>query len=263
MPSDTSAELALSGPIEAGVATAVALDGVSVQYRVPRERISSFKHYAISWLKRDIVFESFWALRQVSFDVRRGEVFGLIGPNGAGKSTLLKVISRVLQPTGGRVRVFGRVAPLLESSAGFNLELTGRENVFLYSAVLGHRRADTASRLDRIVAFAGVEQFIDAPLRTYSSGMLARLGFAVATDVRPDILIVDEVLSVGDAEFQSKSTDRIEQFRASGTTILMVSHDLDAITKLCSRAAWLEHGHLRGVGPTADVVAAYAAATVT
>jgi len=152
---------------------------------------------------------------------------------------------------------------LLESSAGFNLELTGRENVFLYSAVLGHRRADTASRLDRIVAFAGVEQFIDAPLRTYSSGMLARLGFAVATDVRPDILIVDEVLSVGDAEFQSKSTDRIEQFRASGTTILMVSHDLDAITKLCSRAAWLEHGHLRGVGPAADVVAAYAAATVT
>jgi len=129
--------------------------------------------------------------------------------------------------------------------------------------VLGHRRADTASRLDRIVAFAGVEQFIDAPLRTYSSGMLARLGFAVATDVRPDILIVDEVLSVGDAEFQSKSTDRIEQFRASGTTILMVSHDLDAITKLCSRAAWLEHGHLRGVGPAADVVAAYAAATVT
>jgi ABC-2 type transport system ATP-binding protein len=258
--SDAPAEPVLPGTID-GVATAVSLDRVCVQYRVPRERISSFKHYAISWLKRDIVFESFWALRQVSFDVCRGEVFGLIGPNGAGKSTLLKVIARVLQPTAGRVRVFGRVAPLLESAAGFNLELTGRENVFLYSAVLGHRRADTASRLDRIVAFAGLEQFIDAPLRTYSTGMLARLGFAVATDVRPDILIVDEVLSVGDAEFQKKSTGRMEQFRASGTTILMVSHDLDAVTRLCSRAAWLEHGHLRGVGPVADVVAGYTAAS--
>jgi ABC-type polysaccharide/polyol phosphate transport system ATPase subunit len=260
--SDTSAKPVLRDPTAEGIDAAVSLDGVSVQYRVPRERISSFKHYAIRWLKRDIVFESFWALRQVSFDVNRGEVFGLIGPNGAGKSTLLKVIARVLQPTGGRVRVFGQVAPLLESSAAFNLELTGRENVFLYSAVLGHRRADTASRLDRIVTFAGLEQFIDAPLRTYSTGMVARLGFAVATDVRPDILIVDEVLSVGDAEFQKKSTGRMEQFRASGTTILMVSHDLDAVTRLCARAAWLEHGQLRGVGPVADVVAAYTAACV-
>jgi ABC-2 type transport system ATP-binding protein len=260
--SDASAEPVLPVTIDAGAGSAVSLDGVSVQYRVPRERIASFKHYAISWLKRDIVFESFWALRDVSFEVRRGEVFGLIGPNGAGKSTLLKVIARVLQPTAGRVRVFGRVAPLLESAAGFNLELTGRENVFLYSAVLGHRRADTASRLDRIVTFAGLEQFIDAPVRTYSTGMLARLGFAVATDVRPDILIVDEVLSVGDAEFQKKSTGRIEQFRARGTTILMVSHDLNAVIGLCSRAAWLEHGRVRGVGAAADVVAAYTAAYV-
>jgi ABC-type polysaccharide/polyol phosphate transport system ATPase subunit len=237
----------------------VRIQDVSVRYRVPRERIASFKHYAIRWLKRDIVFESFWALHDVTLDVDRGEVFGLIGPNGAGKSTLLKVLARVLQPTAGRVRVFGRVAPLLESTAGFDQELTGRENVFLYSAILGFRRAETEKRFDRIVSFAGLEAFIDAPLRTYSSGMLARLGFAVATDVQPDILIVDEVLSVGDAEFQRRSTDRMEAFRENGTTILMVSHDLDAITTMCTRAAWLDHGRVKGVGPAHQMVEMYKA----
>lgn len=233
------------------------IESASVRYRLPRERIRSFKHYAIRWLKRELVYESFWALQQVSLQVGRGEVFGLIGPNGAGKSTLLKLIARVLRPTEGRVRAFGNVAPLLESAAGFDAELTGRENIYVYSAVLGHRRSDTAARFDRIVEFAGLAQFIDSPIRTYSSGMLARLAFSVATAVVPDILIVDEVLAVGDAEFQLRSSERIDEFRKSGATIIMVSHNLDEVERLCSRAAWLEHGTLKAVGAATDVVAAY------
>ena len=236
---------------------AVWIENVSVRYRVPREQTRSFKHVAIRWLKRQLVYESFWALRAVSLNVAPGEVFGVIGPNGAGKSTLLKLIARVLRPTEGRVRVFGHVAPLLASAAGFDHELTGRENVYVYSAVLGHRRAETGARLSAIVEFAGLEQFIDAPLRTYSSGMLARLAFSVATAVMPDILIVDEVLTVGDAEFQRRSTERIEQFRQRGGTIIMVSHDMDAVARMCSRVAWLEHGTLKAAGPAAEVVAAY------
>lgn len=241
---------------------AVLLDGVSVRYRVPREKTTSFKHHAIRLLKREVVYESFWALKDVSLDVSRGEVLGVIGPNGAGKSTLLKLIARVLRPTTGRVRVFGRVAPLLESAAGFNDELTGRENIYVYGAVLGHRLVETAGRFDEIVAFAGLERFIDSPIRTYSSGMLARLAFSVATAVAPDILIVDEVLSVGDAEFQARSTARIEQFRAAGTTIVLVSHDLDSVARLCRRAVWLEHGMLKASGPAPDVVTAYQEAWV-
>jgi ABC-type polysaccharide/polyol phosphate transport system ATPase subunit len=235
----------------------VLLEGVSVQYRVPRERTKSFKHHAIRWLKRELIYESFWALDQVTLEIARGEVFGVIGPNGAGKSTLLKLIARVLRPTRGRVRVFGHVAPLLESAAGFDAELSGRENVYVYSAVLGHRRAETAARFGSIVEFAGLEQFIDAPLRTYSSGMYARLAFSVATAVAPDILIVDEVLSVGDAEFQRRSSERIEQFQKNGATIIMVSHNLQEVSRLCTRAAWLEHGTLQATGATAEVVGAY------
>jgi ABC-type polysaccharide/polyol phosphate transport system ATPase subunit len=239
---------------------AISIENVSVRYRVPREQIRSFKHVAIRWLKRQLVYESFWALRNVSFDVAPGEIFGVIGPNGAGKSTLLKLVARVLRPTEGRVRVFGHVAPLLDSAAGFDPELTGRENVYVYSAVLGYRRAETAARFDSIVEFAGLEQFIDAPIRTYSSGMLARLAFSVATAVTPDVLIVDEVLSVGDAEFQIRSSERIERFQRSGGTILMVSHDLEGVERLCTRAAWLEHGSLKALGPSAEVVAAYTSA---
>ncbi|MCS7017137.1 MAG: ABC transporter ATP-binding protein, partial [Gemmatales bacterium] len=235
----------------------IRLDGVSVRYRVPRERIPSFKEYAIRWLRREIAYHDFWALKDVSLEVRRGEVFGIIGHNGAGKSTLLKVIARVLRPTTGRVRVWGRVAPLLELGAGFDSELTGRENVFLNSAILGFSRRETEARFDRIVEFAGIREFIDMPLRTYSSGMIARLGFAVATDVQPEILIVDEVLAVGDAEFQAKSFERIRQFRANGTTILMVSHNLAAVQSLCARAAWLHHGQCLKVDTASEVVAAY------
>ncbi|HET8645089.1 MAG TPA: ATP-binding cassette domain-containing protein, partial [Vicinamibacteria bacterium] len=162
----------------------VALSGVSVRYRLPRERIHSFKDYAIRWLKRKIVYDEFWALKDVTLEVRRREVLGIIGGNGAGKSTMLKLIARVLQPTSGRVVVRGRVAPLLELGAGFDPELSGRENVFFNAAILGHRRAQVEERFDAIVDFAGVREFIDMPLRTYSSGMSVRLGFAVATDIQ-------------------------------------------------------------------------------
>jgi ABC-2 type transport system ATP-binding protein/lipopolysaccharide transport system ATP-binding protein len=241
---------------------AIQLENVSVRYRVPRERIPTFKEYAIRWLRRRVGYEEFWALKGVSLDIRHGEVFGVIGPNGAGKSTLLKVVARVLRPTTGRVRVRGRAAPLLELGAGFDMELTGRENVFLNGAILGHTRADVAARFERIVDFAGVRDFIDAPLRTYSSGMVVRLGFAVATDVQPEILIVDEVMAVGDAEFQKKSAERIEGFRKNGTTILMVSHNLGAVQAMCERAMWLNQGEIQALGPAADVVRQYQQANV-
>jgi ABC-type polysaccharide/polyol phosphate transport system ATPase subunit len=238
----------------------VHLDGVGVRYRVPRERIPSIKDYAIRWMKRTLAYDDMWALRGVSIDIHRGESFAIIGHNGAGKSTLLKLIARVLRPTEGRVRVVGRVAPLLELGAGFDYELTGRENVFLNGTILGFSSADIASRLDRIVEFAGLRDFIDMPLRTYSTGMVARLGFAVATDVKPDLLIVDEVLAVGDGEFQARSRERMETFQGEGQTVIFVTHNLAAVTKMCQRGAWLDHGRLRAIGPIAEVVRQYEAA---
>ncbi len=235
----------------------IRIENVSVKYRLPRERIASIKDYAIRMIKGRIVFDEFLALKDVSLEVRHGETLGIIGHNGAGKSTLLKLVARVLRPTSGRVWVRGRVAPLLELGAGFDAELTGRENVFLNAAILGQRSAEIAERFDRIVDFAGVRDFIDMPLRTYSSGMMARLGFAVATDVQPDILILDELLGVGDAEFQRKSAARMDELRRHGDAILMVSHGMESITRLCHRVAWLDHGVLRGVGPPAEIVRDY------
>lgn len=237
----------------------IQLDNVTVRFRIPHERIPTFQEYAIRWLKqRGVRYTDFNALNNISFSVNQGETVGIIGPNGAGKSTLLKVIARVIRPTQGRVRLSGRVAPLLELGAGFDYEMTGRENVFLNGAVLGFSRKAMARRLERIVDFAGISDFIDAPVRTYSSGMVARLGFAIATDVRPEVLIIDEVLAVGDAEFQQKSAARIREFRESGSTILVVSHSPASIKALCSRALWLEHGTIRQMGPVDAVVDQYA-----
>jgi ABC-2 type transport system ATP-binding protein len=237
--------------------TCIRLDGVSVRYRLAHERIPSIKEYAIRWLKRRMTYQDFWALRDVSLEVNRGEVFGIVGANGAGKSTLLKVIARVLRPTEGRARVRGRIAPLLELGAGFDGELTGRENVMLNAAILGLSKRETERRFDRIVEFAGIRDFIDAPLRTYSTGMSARLGFAIATDVDPDVLILDEVLSVGDHEFQKKSLDRINSFRERGVTILFVSHALGVVAQMCTRVAWVNGGRVQAIGPAEEVVAAY------
>ncbi len=236
---------------------AVKLDGVSVRYRIPHERIPSLKEYAIRWLRRRIRYEDFWALHGVDLEVPPGEVFGILGPNGAGKSTLLKVVARVLRPTSGRVRVWGKVAPLLELGAGFDLELSGRENIFLNGTILGFSKANVASRFDRIVEFAELGEFIDAPLRTYSSGMVARLGFAIATDVEPNVLIVDEILAVGDAAFQKKSFERIQGFRENGATILLVSHDPNVLKAMCHRVMWLGRGKVVAVGPAADVLERY------
>ena len=227
----------------------IRLEKVSVRYRLPRERTLSIKEYAIRRLKGQIRFDDFWALRDVSFEVRKGETVGIIGHNGAGKSTLVKLVAQVQRPTHGRVRVRGRVAPLLALGAGFDSELTGRENVFFNGTLLGFREADVARRFDRIVDFAGIREFIDVPLRTYSTGMLARLAFAIATDVRPDVLILDEVLSVGDEHFQVKSAARLRDLRRHGDAILLVSHSLGTVRELCHRVVWLDHGQLRMIGP--------------
>jgi len=235
------------------MSTMISLENVTVSYQHAVEHVASFKEYIIRKLKNKMKYEYFHALNNVSLDVSEGEVLGLIGRNGAGKSTLLKVIAKVLKPTQGKLRLHGRVFPLLELGAGFDPELTGRENVYLNSAILGFKKADINKRFDRIVEFAGLEEFIDAPVRNYSTGMVSRLGFSIATDVQPEILIIDEVLSVGDSEFQKKSESRIQTFCHSGTTILLVSHDLDSVKKICHRVALLEHGQIKAVGNT-DVI---------
>jgi ABC-type polysaccharide/polyol phosphate transport system ATPase subunit len=233
------------------------LEDVSVEYRVPQERIGTFKEYVIRLLEGKVKQRRFNALNEVNIKVNRGEVFGLIGPNGAGKSTLLKLVARVLRPTHGRVLVMGRVAPLLEVGAGFHPELTGRENIFLNGAMLGFSRQEMQEKYPRIVEFAELGDFIDAPLRTYSSGMSARLGFAVATDTQPDILIVDEILSVGDEAFQHKSFERIQAIKAQGATIMLVSHTMSTIETMCQRAAWLHHGKIVSIGTAKEVVDRY------
>lgn len=235
----------------------IRLEGVSVRYRVPHEHIATLKEHAIRFLQRRLQYDDFLALREVNLEIRHGQVVGIIGNNGAGKSTLLKVIARVLRPTRGRVMVRGRVAPLLEFGAGFHPELTGRENVFLNGALLGFSHAQMQAKFKGIVDFAELWDYIDAPLRTYSSGMIARLGFAVATDVDPDILIVDEVLAVGDAGFQRKSFERMQAFRAKGATILLVSHSLDAVKNMCDTATWLDHGSVVATGSAEGVVRQY------
>lgn len=247
------------GAWEAGEGLAVRLENVSVRYRVPHERIGTLKEYAIRALQRRVKNDEFWALRDINLEVRRGEVLGIIGRNGAGKSTLLKVVARVLRPTTGRVWIRGRVAPLLEFGAGFHPELTGRENIFLNGTLLGFSRREMEEKLERIVDFAELWDFIDAPLRTYSSGMVARLGFAIATDVRPDILIVDEVLSVGDEAFGRKAAGRMESFRDGGATVLLVSHAMSVVEATCERALWIDGGRVRAYGPAREVASAYRA----
>jgi ABC-2 type transport system ATP-binding protein/lipopolysaccharide transport system ATP-binding protein len=233
------------------------LEKVSVQYRIPEERLGTFKEYAIRLLQNKIHFNTFWALHDIDLTIYRGEVFGLVGRNGAGKSTLLKVISRVLRPTKGKIVLYGKVAPLLELGAGFHPELTGRENVYLNGSLLGYSKKEMDACFDQIVDFSELHSFIDAPIRTYSSGMYARLGFSVATAYIPEILLVDEVLSVGDEEFQKKCFNRISEFRSKGATIIFVSHAMSQIAEMCQRVAWINKGKLELVGDPATVIEAY------
>lgn len=235
----------------------IILDNISVRFRAPEAKISTFKEYAIQLLKRNVRFKEFRALIDVSLQVDEGEILGVIGRNGAGKSTLLKVISRVLIPTEGRVRLRGRVSPLLELGAGFHPELTGRENIFLNGTLLGHSRREVESRLAEIIEFAELDTFIDSPLRTYSSGMVARLGFSIATTWRPEILILDEILSVGDEAFRNKCKARMAKYRDEGATTLLVTHDSNTIESLCSRAVWLDHGEIKALGSAKEIVNLY------
>lgn len=245
--------------IEAPAEAPICLENVSVRYRAPQERLWSFKEYAIRRLQGKVKFSDFYALDGISLEVHRGEILGVVGRNGAGKSTLLKVVSRVLVPTSGRVRLRGRISPLLELGAGFHPELTGRENVMLNGTLLGHSSRELEEKMDEILSFAELGRFFDAPIRTYSSGMAARLGFAVATAWRPEILLVDEVLAVGDEAFRAKCQARMEAFRASGTTTLLVSHDSHSIQVLCQNAVWLERGKIMSSGPAARVIEDYRA----
>jgi ABC-2 type transport system ATP-binding protein len=234
---------------------------LGLTYRLARNSASSAKEFAIRLLKRQVSYERLQALDDVSFSVAQGEVFGVIGHNGAGKSTLLKILARVLPPTAGRVVVRGAVAPMIELGAGFNGEMTGRENVVLYGALLGREPRDMRRRAEAIAEWAGLVEFLDVPVRSYSTGMVARLGFSVATDTRPDLLIVDEVLSVGDQEFQTRSADRIAEMMRGGTSVVLVSHALETVRDLAQRVMWLDHGRAKMLAPAADVIDSYIASS--
>lgn len=232
---------------------------ISMRYLMTYDRIQSIKEYVVQLLRGKIKYEEFWALKNVSFEVERGEVVGIIGHNGAGKSTLLKVISGILKPTGGSLEVHGNVVPMLELGSGFDHDLTGRENIFLNGSILGYSEKYLKEKYEQIVEFSELGKFIDVPIRNYSSGMLMRLAFSIATVVQPEILIVDEILAVGDAAFQEKSKARMLELMSGGTTVLFVSHSLEQIREMCDRVIWLEHGQIKAIGATKDVCDAYEA----
>lgn len=235
------------------------VENVSVRYLMTYDRVKSIKEYLVQLVKGKIKYEEFWALKNVSFHVEKGDVVGLIGHNGAGKSTMLKVISGILKPTEGSVAVGGNVVPMLELGSGFDHDLTGRENVFLNGAILGYSEKYLKEKYEEIVAFSELGKFIDVPLRNYSSGMLMRLAFSIATVVNPEILIVDEILAVGDAAFQEKSKARMKELMGGGTTVLFVSHSLDQIREMCNKVVWLDHGQVKMCGDAESVCAAYQA----
>ena len=239
--------------------SAISIQDVRLEYRLSRSRTGSIKEYTIQLMKRQRNYESLWALDGVSFEVGEGEVFGIIGPNGAGKSTLMKIMARVLPPSSGRVIVRGRVAPMIELGAGFNNDLTGLENIVMYGTLLGRTPEHMRSRAEEIVAWADLTDYMDVPLRSYSSGMLARLAFSIATDIEPDVLVVDEVLSVGDAAFQLRSQERMRTLIDRGASVVLVSHDLGTVSRLAERAMWLDHGRTLMAGDPNEVIAAYQA----
>lgn len=239
--------------------TMIEVNDVTMRFHMNTDKILSLKEFVTRKLSGKISYEDFTALEHVSFEVKKGETLGLIGRNGAGKSTMLKVISGILKPTEGLVRVNGNIVPMLELGSGFDFDLTGRENIFLSGAILGYSEEFLNGKYDEIVAFSELGQFIETPIRNYSSGMLARLAFSVASVVEPEILIVDEILSVGDAAFQEKSKKRMLELMGGGTTVLFVSHSLEQIREMCRRVIWLERGQMREIGPTEEVCDAYAA----
>ncbi len=235
----------------------ITVDGVSMRFNMPKERLDSAKEFLIKLLKKQLRFEEFMALSDVSVTIERGEVVGIIGLNGSGKSTLLKIISGILKPSEGKVTVNGTISPLIELGAGFDFDLTTRENIFLNGSVLGLDRAFMKKKYDEILDFAELRDFEHVAIKNFSSGMIARLGFSIATLVRPDILIVDEILAVGDAPFQRKCEKRIADMMAGGTTVLIVSHSIDQIDRLCNRVLWLEHGKVKKCGDAHEICEEY------
>lgn len=226
----------------------IKLTNVSMCFNMPNEHITSLKEYVVKSIKGKLSYNKFWALKDITLNINKGDVVGIIGFNGAGKSTMLKVVSGILKPTKGDVEIKGNIAPLIELGAGFDPELSGRENIYLNGAVLGFSKKVMHDKVDEIIKFAELEEFIDSPIKNYSSGMYARLGFAIATCVKPDILIVDEILSVGDYRFQEKSRTRIKDMMSSGTTIIMVSHTIEQVEELCNKIVWLENGKIKQIG---------------
>lgn len=236
----------------------IVVDNVSMRFNLATERVDSLKDLIIKKLKfQSVSFEEFWALRDISFTVDKGESCALIGANGSGKSTMLKIISGILAPTKGHVEVNGSIAPLIELGAGFDYELTGRENIFLNGAILGYSKKLMLEKYDEIVDFSELREFIDVPVKNYSSGMVARLGFSIATIVKPDILVVDEILAVGDQAFQDKCHKRLEDMMNNGTTVLLVSHSAPDIKRICQKAVWIDRSNLRFVGSVDDALQLY------
>ena len=237
--------------------TMIEVNDVTMRFHMNLDKILSLKEFVTRKLSGKLAYQDFTALEHVSFTVQRGETFGLIGRNGAGKSTMLKVISGILKPTEGSVVCKGNIVPMLELGSGFDMDLNGRENIFLNGAILGYSEEFLKEKYEEIVAFSELEQFIETPIRNYSSGMLARLAFSVASVVKPEVLIVDEILAVGDAAFQEKSRARMLELMGGGTTVLFVSHSLEQIRQMCRHVAWLENGRIKMVGRAEDVCAVY------
>jgi len=234
---------------------AVTVDHVSKKFRLYKERNQSIKSAVMR--RRTSVYEDYWALQDIDLEIRAGETFGLVGDNGSGKSTLLKCMARILYPDRGSIKIEGRMAALLEVGTGFHPELSGRENVYLNGSILGMTRKEIDARFDDIVDFSGVREFIDQPVKNYSSGMYVRLGFSVAIHVDPDVLLVDEVLAVGDESFQEKCAEKFRELKARGKTIVIVSHSMEMVEKMCDRVAWIQDSHLKQVGKPSAVIKAY------
>ncbi|MEY8481359.1 ABC transporter ATP-binding protein [Lachnospiraceae bacterium 48-21] len=237
----------------------ITVDHVSMRFSLASEKMDSFKEYVIKSIKRQLSYDEFWALKDVSFGVGRGDALGLIGLNGSGKSTMLKVIAGVLKPTKGSVTVRGSIAPMIELGAGFDMDLTATENIFLNGALLGYSRHEMEKQYDGIVEFSELQDFMNVPVKNFSSGMISRLGFAIATIGIPDILIVDEVLSVGDFRFQEKCQERIKNMLDNGTTLLFVSHSIKQVKELCNKIVWLEKGNLKMYGEAKEIAEIYSA----
>ena len=235
----------------------VDVDHVTVRFNLANQKVDNLKEYCIRMLKKELLFQEFFAVKDVSFQMRRGEAWGIVGSNGSGKSTILKAVSGILKPWKGSITVNGSIAPLIELGAGFDGNLTARENIFLNGCILGHSEKYMKEHFDEIVEFAGLEKFLDSPIKNYSSGMKARLGFAVATSVKPDLLIVDEILSVGDFRFRKKCEQRIQEMLDRGTTLLYVSHTMPEVLRICQKAMWMDKGVIRMSGSAEEVCDAY------